>query len=137
MDQTSGTGSLTTFIFGVVVIVAIAILGCVVYRKYFRGSITVSSEDREIQEQQKEVFLPKAATEEPDEESKEEEPILDAKVLVRNAKSQREVISIHVGGAGCNLGSALWELFCVEHDIDPEGYQSAGRTSGMKRPDVI
>ena len=40
---------------------------------------------------------------------------------MRNAKSQREVISIHVGGAGCNLGGAIWELFCVEHGIDPEG----------------
>ena len=48
-------------------------------------------------------------------------PVLHARML----KSQREVISIHVGGAGVNLGGALWELFCVEHGIDPEGKQNA------------
>ena len=40
---------------------------------------------------------------------------------MRNAKTQREVISIHVGGAGVNLGGALWELLCVEHGINPDG----------------
>ena len=58
------------------------------------------------------------------EEAKEEqrEPELPSQTLhVRSAKTQREVISIHVGGAGVNLGGALWELFCVEHGIDPEG----------------
>ena len=33
----------------------------------------------------------------------------------------REVVSIHVGGAGCNLGSPVWELFCAEHGIDSTG----------------
>jgi len=27
----------------------------------------------------------------------------------------REVISIHVGQAGVQVGSACWELFCLEH----------------------
>ena len=27
----------------------------------------------------------------------------------------REVISIHVGQAGIQVGAACWELFCLEH----------------------
>ena len=30
----------------------------------------------------------------------------------------RECISIHVGQAGCQIGSACWDLFCNEHSID-------------------
>jgi tubulin alpha len=39
----------------------------------------------------------------------------------------REVICIHVGQAGCQIGSACWELFCLEHSIHPDG---SGLTSG-------
>lgn len=35
----------------------------------------------------------------------------------------REVISIHVGQAGIQLGNACWELFCLEHGIQPDGQQ--------------
>jgi hypothetical protein len=28
----------------------------------------------------------------------------------------REVISIHIGQAGVQLGNACWELFCLEHN---------------------
>jgi hypothetical protein len=28
---------------------------------------------------------------------------------------QRECISIHVGQAGCQMGNACWELYCLEH----------------------
>ena len=62
----------------------------------------------------------------PEEEKKEEprQSSLPTNTLhVKHGKTEREVISIHVGGAGCNLGSALWELYCVEHGIDPEGRQ--------------
>jgi len=34
----------------------------------------------------------------------------------------RECISIHVGQAGCQIGSAAWDLFCNEHNIDFDGY---------------
>ena len=34
---------------------------------------------------------------------------------------QRECISIHVGQAGCQIGNSCWELFCLEHDIQPNG----------------
>ena len=33
----------------------------------------------------------------------------------------REVISIHVGQAGVQMGQACWELYCLEHDIQPDG----------------
>ncbi len=34
---------------------------------------------------------------------------------------KREVISIHVGQAGCQIGNACWELYCLEHGIQPDG----------------
>jgi tubulin alpha len=33
----------------------------------------------------------------------------------------KEIISIHVGQAGVQIGNACWELFCLEHDITPTG----------------
>merc|ERR1719209_99788 len=32
----------------------------------------------------------------------------------------RECISIHVGQAGVQIGNACWELYCLEHDIQPD-----------------
>lgn len=33
----------------------------------------------------------------------------------------REVISVHVGQAGVQIGNACWELYCLEHGIEPDG----------------
>lgn len=33
----------------------------------------------------------------------------------------RETITVHVGQAGCQLGTAAWELFCLEQGITPDG----------------
>jgi hypothetical protein len=33
----------------------------------------------------------------------------------------RECISIHVGQAGVQIGNACWELYCLEHGIQPDG----------------
>ena len=33
----------------------------------------------------------------------------------------REVISIHIGQAGVQMGNACWELYCLEHGIRPDG----------------
>jgi tubulin alpha len=33
----------------------------------------------------------------------------------------REVINIHIGQAGVQMGAACWELFCLEHGINPQG----------------
>lgn len=34
---------------------------------------------------------------------------------------QREVTSLHVGQAGVQIGNACWELYCLEHGIQPDG----------------
>ena len=33
----------------------------------------------------------------------------------------RECISIHVGQAGVQIGNSCWELYCLEHGIEPDG----------------
>ena len=33
----------------------------------------------------------------------------------------RGILNIHIGQAGCQIGSALWELFCIDHGIDDQG----------------
>ena len=33
----------------------------------------------------------------------------------------REIICIHVGQGGVQVGNACWELFCIEHGIQPDG----------------
>jgi len=40
----------------------------------------------------------------------------------------RELITLHLGQAGCQLGNQVWELFCLEHGIQPDG-QLPGDTS--------
>jgi tubulin alpha len=37
----------------------------------------------------------------------------------------REVISIHIGQAGVQVGNACWELYCLEHGIAPDGKKEA------------
>lgn len=34
---------------------------------------------------------------------------------------QREVISVHVGQAGVQIGNSCWELYCLEHGIQNDG----------------
>lgn len=36
----------------------------------------------------------------------------------------REVISLHIGQAGVQVGNACWELYCLEHGIKPDGTMS-------------
>lgn len=33
----------------------------------------------------------------------------------------REIISIHIGQAGVQLGNSCWELYCIEHALQPDG----------------
>jgi len=35
--------------------------------------------------------------------------------------NMRECISVHVGQAGVQMGNACWELYCMEHGIQPDG----------------
>jgi len=37
----------------------------------------------------------------------------------------REIISLHVGQAGVQTGNACWELFCLEHGINPDGTRAS------------
>ncbi|XP_055486919.1 tubulin alpha-1D chain-like [Leucoraja erinacea] len=36
-------------------------------------------------------------------------------------RQQRECLSIHIGQAGVQVGNACWELYCLEHGIQPDG----------------
>ena len=36
----------------------------------------------------------------------------------------REVISLHIGQAGVQIGNSCWELYCLEHGIGPDGLVS-------------
>jgi len=42
----------------------------------------------------------------------------------------REIISIHVGQAGCQIGNGCWELYCLEHGIHPDGKMPSDLTIG-------
>jgi len=45
---------------------------------------------------------------------------------------QRECISIHVGQAGVQIGNSCWELYCLEHGIQPDGLSVEGaQTAAM------
>ncbi|CAF1083557.1 unnamed protein product [Rotaria sordida] len=41
----------------------------------------------------------------------------------------REVISIHIGQAGVQIGNACWELYCLEHGIQPDGQMPSDKTN--------
>ena len=43
----------------------------------------------------------------------------------------REVISIHVGQAGVQMGNACWELYCLEHGIQPDGQMPSDTSVGV------
>ena len=43
---------------------------------------------------------------------------------------QRECISVHVGQAGVQIGNACWELYCLEHGIQPDGQMPSDKTIG-------
>jgi tubulin alpha len=42
----------------------------------------------------------------------------------------RECLSIHIGQAGVQIGNACWELFCLEHGIQPDGQMPSDKTVG-------
>jgi tubulin alpha len=45
-------------------------------------------------------------------------------------KKKREVISIHIGQAGVQIGNSCWELYCLEHGIKPDGSISLSGNQG-------
>ena len=42
----------------------------------------------------------------------------------------REVISLHIGQCGVQIGNACWELYCLEHGIQPDGLMPSDKTIG-------
>ena len=42
----------------------------------------------------------------------------------------REVISLHIGQGGIQVGNACWELYCLEHGIQPDGQMPSDKTIG-------
>ncbi|XP_006433709.2 tubulin alpha chain [Citrus clementina] len=42
----------------------------------------------------------------------------------------RECISVHIGQAGIQVGNACWELYCLEHGIQPDGQMPGDTTVG-------
>jgi len=42
----------------------------------------------------------------------------------------REALCLHVGQAGVQVGNACWELFCLEHGIQPDGQMPSDKTIG-------
>merc|ERR1711959_485931 len=40
--------------------------------------------------------------------------------------AMREILSIHVGQCGVQIGNSCWELFCLEHGLDKEGLMAPG-----------
>jgi tubulin alpha len=43
----------------------------------------------------------------------------------------RECISIHIGQAGVQMGNACWELYCLEHGIQPDGQMPSDASIGQ------
>ena len=44
----------------------------------------------------------------------------------------REIISIHVGQAGVQIGNICWELYCLEHGIDRRGQMLVDTSEGVE-----
>ncbi|KAA3472198.1 tubulin alpha-3 chain-like [Gossypium australe] len=42
----------------------------------------------------------------------------------------REVISVHIGQAGIQVGNSCWELYCLEHGIQPDGMMPSEGNAG-------
>jgi tubulin alpha len=45
---------------------------------------------------------------------------------------KREVVSLHIGQAGVQMGNACWELYCLEHGIQPDGLMPNDETLGVE-----
>merc|ERR1711944_48502 len=52
--------------------------------------------------------------------------------LLANPKpsTMRECISVHIGQAGCQIGNSSWELYCLEHGIQPDGHMPSDKAFG-------
>ncbi|KER20572.1 hypothetical protein T265_10896 [Opisthorchis viverrini] len=46
---------------------------------------------------------------------------LQSVLLLGSVAICRECVSLHIGQAGTQIGAACWELYCLEHGIQPDG----------------
>ncbi|KAJ6877303.1 tubulin alpha-3 chain-like [Populus alba x Populus x berolinensis] len=44
----------------------------------------------------------------------------------------REIISMHIGQAGIQVGNSCWELYCLEHGIQPDGTMPSDTSVGVE-----
>ncbi|XP_039009965.1 tubulin alpha-2 chain-like [Hibiscus syriacus] len=54
--------------------------------------------------------------------------LLDIESLRR--RKIRECISVHIGQVDIQIGNAWWELYCLEHGIEPDGQMPSDKTVG-------
>uniref|UniRef100_A0A8D0GAJ2 Tubulin/FtsZ GTPase domain-containing protein n=1 Tax=Sphenodon punctatus TaxID=8508 RepID=A0A8D0GAJ2_SPHPU len=47
-----------------------------------------------------------------------------------------ECLSIHIGQAGVQMGNACWELYCLEHGIQPDGTIPGNKDIQKKDPET-
>lgn len=48
----------------------------------------------------------------------------------------RECLSIHIGQAGVQIGDASWELYCLEHGIQPDGFILDSQRDHLENPNT-
>ncbi|KAF5395035.1 Tubulin alpha chain [Paragonimus heterotremus] len=51
------------------------------------------------------------------------------RALREEPHTQRECVSVHIGQCGVQTGSACWELFCLEHGIQPDGLMNTDKNT--------
>jgi len=49
----------------------------------------------------------------------------------------REILTISVGQGGCQLGNAVWEQYCMEHDINSDGTRDMAALTDKKLADDV
>lgn len=59
------------------------------------------------------------------------EPIDLSTLIFSPPPPQRECISVHVGQAGVQMGNTCWELYCLEHGIQPDGQMPSSKPAGQ------
>jgi tubulin alpha len=45
--------------------------------------------------------------------------------------TEREVLHLHIGSAGIDIGNHCWELYCLEHNLDVDGCLQSESKSGI------
>ena len=49
----------------------------------------------------------------------------------------REIISIHIGQAGIQVGNACWKLFCLEHGIQPDDQMPSDKSTASSDNAIV